>query len=161
MGALHKQFKTDPAIEKGGITLDYGPNDDLPKGEDGEHPTIQFKVARAGGANNEFVKALERSTKPYKKAIQTGTLSNEIAKKLDRDAFLDTCLLGWSNVTDKDGNLLEFSRQAADKLFTELPELYADVREMANNMALYREEVREADLGNSGRSLSTASSKDL
>ena len=45
MGALHKQFKTDANMEKDGIILDYGPNEDLPKGEDGEHsPPDGFHV---------------------------------------------------------------------------------------------------------------------
>lgn len=155
--SLQKLFKTDTNLETAGIIVDYGPNEDLPEGPQGR-PTMQFRVARAGGANQAHSKALTQLTKPHRRAIQLGQLSNELAKSIDRQAWLETCLLGWSNIT-LDGQLLEFSRENAERLFTALPDLYADLREQSNNMSLYREEMLEADLGNSGRSLSTDSPK--
>lgn len=157
--SLFKQFKTDNNLEKGGINVDYGPNADLPAAAGGEQPHIIFRVARSGGANVNYTKAMERLARPFKKAIQHGSLSNEQAKQMDRTAFLETCLLGWENVTGPDGAPLEFNRANAEMLFSSLPDLYDDLREQANNSSLYREELREADLGNSGRSLNTDSSK--
>lgn len=156
--SLAKLFKTNPAMERDGILVDYGPNEELPL-VDGAHPQMRFKIARAGGANQAHNKAVERLIKPHKRTVQTGNLSNELAKSIDRAAWMETCLLGWENIS-LEGEVLDFSKENAERLFNALPDLYADLREQSNNMALFREEVLEADLGNSGRSLSTDSSKD-
>lgn len=156
--SLEKLFKTNANLEVSGVVIDYGPNDDLPAGPEGK-PPIQFRIARAGGANQAHNKALTQLTKPHRRAIQLGQLTNDLAKNIDRQAWLDSCLLGWNNVT-LGGEPLEFNRENAERLFTALPDLYADLREQSNNMALFREDVLEADLGNSGRSLSTGSPKD-
>lgn len=148
---LYGLFKTDESLEVGGIFLEYGLTDD--------GKPIRIKVARAGGANKAFAKALEKATKPYRKALQSGMMSNEQADKLYREVFVDTVVLGWENVQGPDGKELPFTRENALQLFQDLPDLFADLREQVNNVALFREEVMEEDLGNSGRSLSTDSSK--
>jgi len=149
--SLYKLFKTDENLETDGIWLEYGQNE---KGE-----PIRIKIARAGGHNSAFSKALEKATRPYRKAIQTGMLDNKTADKLYKEVFADTVVLDWINVEGPDGKPMEFKRENVLKLFEDLPDLFADLREQANNVALFREEVREADLGNSGKSSTTGSSK--
>lgn len=149
--SLYKLFKTDENLETDGIWLEYGQNE---KGE-----PIRIKIARAGGHNSAFSKALEKATRPYRKAIQTGMLDNKTADKLYKEVFADTVVLDWINVEGPDGKPMEFKRENVLKLFEDLPDLFADLREQANNVALFRDEVREADLGNSGKSSSTGSSK--
>ncbi len=149
--SLYKLFKTDEHLETDGIWLEYGQNE---KGE-----PIRIKIARAGGHNSAFSKALEKATRPYRKAIQTGLLDNKTADKLYKEVFADTVVLDWINVEGPDGKPMEFKRENVLKLFEDLPDLFADLREQANNVALFREEVREADLGNSGKSSSMGSSK--
>lgn len=158
--SLHKLFKTDTGLEKKGVWIDYGPNEDMPADPDGKHPSTRFLIARAGGSNNAYNQVLEKLAKPHKRMIQHGQLSNDLAKTIARDAFLSACLLGWENVTNAAGEVLEFNKPNADALFDELPDLYSDLSEQAAQASIYREELREADLGNSGRSLSTDSSKD-
>lgn len=158
--SIYKLFKTSKKLEKDGVVIDYGPNEDIPPAKPGEpHPSMSFRLARAGGANQNFAKALEQATKPYKKMIQTGNLSNDIANKLYRDAFIAHVLLGWENVTNEAKELVAFGKDAAERLFTDLPDLFNDLKEQSQNIALYREEVLEEDLGNSGGSSSTDSSK--
>jgi hypothetical protein len=149
--SLYKLFKTDENLETDGIWLEYGQNE---KGE-----PIRIKIARAGGHNSAFLKALEKATRPYRKAIQTGMLDNKTADKLYKEVFADTVVLDWINVEGPDGQPMEFNRENVLKLFEDLPDLFADLREQANNVALFREEVREADLGNSGKSSSMGASK--
>lgn len=149
--SLYKQFKTDANLERDGILIDYGPNSkDLP---------TRFRLARAGGQNKAYAKALEKATRPHKKSIQMGSLDNNIADRIFMEVFVDTVVLGWENVEDENGNDLEFTRENVLKLFTDLPDLYQDLREQAQNASLFREELLEEDLGNSGGSSSTASSK--
>lgn len=151
--SLYKLFKTAENLETDGIWLEYGQNS---KGQ-----PIQIKIARAGGRNVAFAKALEKATRPYRKALQNGVMDNKVAERIYREVFTDTVLRGWANVEGPDGNPLQFSRENALKLFEDLPDLYNDLREQAINMGLFREEILEADLGNSGGSCSTDSSKDL
>ena len=152
--SLSKMFKTDQKMEREGIFIDLGPNEDLPPGDDGKRPSMRFRIARAGGSNQEYNKALERLTRPHRRAIQAGHFSNEQAEALFREAFVNNVLLGWDNITDpKDPTqLLPFSPEAANRLFTEMPDLLTFLREEASNAALFREELRDRDLGNSGRS---------
>lgn len=149
--SLYQLFKTSKNLETDGIYIEYGSD------EDGK--PIRIKIARAGGSNKAFTKALERATRPYRKAIQSGLLDNATADRLFRDVFADTVVLGWENVKGPDGKDLPFSRENILKLFEDLPDLFSDLREQASNAALYREEVAEKDLGNSGTSSATDSSK--
>jgi hypothetical protein len=143
--SLYQQFKTDEKLEKEGILVDFGVNQRTDK-------PIRFRIARAGGSNITFAKAMEKATRPHKRALHLGTLSNDVAEKIYREVFIDTVLLDWEEVDGSDGQPLPFTRENAVKLFTDLPDLFAQLREDAGNAALFLAEVREADLGNSGRS---------
>ena len=149
--SLYKLFKTDEKLETDGVWLEYGQTE--------QGKPIRIKIARAGGRNVAFAKALEKATRPYRKAIQTGTLDDKTATRLYQEVFADTVVLGWENVEGPDGQPLEFNKENVLKLFEDLPDLFADLREQANNVSLFREEVLEADLGNSGKSSATALSK--
>lgn len=149
--SLYKQFKTDEALETDGLWIEYGVTD--------TGQPIRIKIARAGGRNTAFSKALERATRPYRKAIQTGTLDNQTADNLYKDVFAETVVLDWINVEDQDGQPMDFKKENVVKLFNDLPDLFNDLREQAANVALFREEVLEGALGNSGKSSATGSSK--
>ena len=151
--SLYSTFKTNDQFEIDGIFIQYGYlNDD-------ESKPVRFKIARAGGANTAFAKALEKATKPYRKQLQAGLLDDRTADRLYREVFADTVVLDWENVTDSDGNLLEFTKENVLKVFKDLPDLFLDLREQSNNVGLFREDVREGDLGNSGKSSAMDSSK--
>lgn len=141
--SLYTIFKTDDSLETNGITIDYGPNS---KGK----PT-KIRIARSGGANKSFSKTLERLTRPHRRAIQNGLLDNATADAIFRQAFVESVLLGWENVEGPTGDDLPYTQENALTLLTDLPDLYTDLREQANNAALFRAATMEADLGNSGR----------
>jgi hypothetical protein len=147
MTDLFRLFATDEKLEMDGVWIEYGLNDaGLP---------IRFRIARAGGRNTEYAKALERATRPYRRAIQTGTIDPKIAENIYMRVFVDSVLLGWENVQDKDGTVIPFSRESAIDLFRRLPALYDDLREQAGSLAIFREEILEGDLKNSGKSSDT------
>lgn len=150
---LYTNYKTDKTLEIQGIFFEAGELD-----EGGVKKPIRFKIARAGGANSNFTKAMERETKPYKRAIQTKTLSNDQANVLYQRAFVSSVLLGWENVRDANNQDLPFTFDNAMSLFNDLPDLFNDLREAASDASLFREDELEHDLGNSGPSSSTASS---
>lgn len=139
--SLYTQFKTDEKIEQEGINVEYG------TASNGK--PITFKVARTGGSNTKYLKLLEARTKPYRRQIQNDTLENKLAEKIFLEVFVDSVLLGWENVEDASGTLLVFNRENAIKVFTDLPDLYNDLREQASKSALFRAEIKEADAKNS------------
>jgi hypothetical protein len=138
--SLYKQYKSDESLEKTGIVLEFGPNS---KGE-----PMTIRVARAGGANNAYIKKAEQHLKPYRRQIQTETIDRKLLERKMLETFVDGCMLGWDNIEDENGNELTFSRDNAIKLFTDLPDLYVDVQAQANKAALFRAELTEADSGN-------------
>lgn len=135
MKGTYGAFKTDETREKDGVTLDMG--------EAG-----RFKVARAGGANATFTKRLAFLTKPHRRAIQTGSIDPKLADQILVTAYVESVLIGWENVTGEDGAPLQFSKENAVKLFTDLPDLFKIIRETAEDMTLFKQEIAEGDAGN-------------
>lgn len=148
--SLYSLFETNENLEQDGIWIEYGP------ASNGK--PIRIKIARSGGSNKEFNKRLEKATKPYRKIINS--LNNEKAEEIYLQVFAETVVLAWENVENRSGSEMEFNIGNVLKLFNELPELYRDLRDQSNNIALFRTELLEADLGNSGTSLSMVLNKD-
>ena len=140
MTGLYDTYGTDAELEVSGIWLDYGLNAKKQK--------IRFRVARAGGANSRFNKMIEVSTRPYRTQIQDDNLPAEISDPIVLEAFASTVILGWEGVTDKKGKDLEFTKENVIKLFTDLPDLWTDVRTQAAKMSNYLAAQTKADLGN-------------
>jgi hypothetical protein len=138
--SLYKQFATNTDLEKRGIYLDFGPNS---KGQ----PT-RFLVARAGGANSAYLKAMEHKVKPIKRQIQNETIELAQIERLTMEVYCQTVVLGWEGVEDAEGNPLPHSYENAVKLFTDLPDLFKDIQEQAAKSALFRQALLEADSGN-------------
>lgn len=138
--SLYSQFGTDKKVEQEGVFLQYGTT------KDGK--PIQIKICRAGGANTAYNRAMEAKTKPYRRQLQNGTLDMEVMTSILREVYADTVVIGWSNIEDADGKPMPFNRDNVIKLFTDLPELFADVQEQATNLALFRVEINEQDAKN-------------
>lgn len=138
--SLFSQFETDPELEKTGIILHYGLNS---KGQ-----PIGIRVARAGGANEQFNKRVEALFKPHRRQVQSNSMDRKLLVSLMKQAYAETVVLGWENVEDKSGNPMTFSKQACLDLFEQLPDLYADVQEQAQMIMLFRQELREEDAKN-------------
>lgn len=133
--STYRTFKTDSNLETNGITIDYG-------------PAGKFRVARAGGGNKRFNKKFSQVTKPHRRAIAAGAMDDDMAEGLMMDAFIESSLLGWEGVTGEDGQPLEFTKANAKKLFQDLPDLFRELLNDAQNVALFRRSLLEADAGN-------------
>lgn len=146
--SLFNAFETDPALEKNGIVLDYGPNKDLPKDENGKHPTIEVLVRRAGGSNDAFNKRIEALSKKYRRSIQNETIDTETLRDITKQAIIETVIIGWKNVTGRDKKLLDFNVANANLMFDMLPDWYTDISESSGKAALFRKNIREDDAKN-------------
>ena len=111
--------------------------------EDGD-AKICFELARAGAENKKFSTKLTALMKPYKYAVQKGTMKDEQAEHILCQALAETVILDWSGVTDREGKLLDYSAEAAANLLKELPNLRQMIQdeasEISNFLAADREE---------------------
>jgi len=133
--SIFSSFKNDTTREQGGVTMDLG---DLG----------QIQVARAGGANVSYEKALLAASKPHRRAFQAGVIDEKVAKKIMVDVYADTIILGWSGLKDENGADFPFSKDNARKLLTDLPDLFAQIRAVAEDQTLFRQEILEQDAKN-------------
>lgn len=129
-------IKQDANKEQSGIDLNLG---DLG----------QFKLARAGGENEKYARMLMQASKPYRRAIQAGSLDPKIDVRILAEVYATTVIQSWEGVTDEAGSPLPFTKDNAIKVLTDLPELFRELRLAAESAALYRVEEVEADSKNS------------
>lgn len=133
--SLYSIFKTNKDLESKGIDLQYG---------DG----VIITIARAGGSNPVYARVVEAKTKPYRRQIQSETISAELSEQLTREIYAEAIILGWSGVTDEKGDAMEFTKENAVKLLKDLPDLFTDIKEQANKASLFRSDVLAADSKN-------------
>lgn len=148
--SMYEQFETDPNLETAGIWIDYG--------------DFRVQLARAGGANKKYLSYAEAKTKPFRRAIQAGTMPEERSRALLYDIYAKTVILDWqvADGEDKDGStkwkkgihkkgggLLEVTPENIVLTFKNLPSLFMDLQQSAESIALFRKEEMEADGKNS------------
>lgn len=132
--SAYDQFESDNDLELSGVWCPVG--------------TMQFKLARAGGENENFVKLASKKFKPFQAAIAADAMPKELATELVLDVFIETILMDWKDVYDRDGTLLVFSKDAAKKLLTDLPNLFVALQQDAQKVANFRKVNLEAAAGN-------------
>lgn len=137
---LYSSYKTDESLETSGVVLVVGENDAGKK--------IGIKIARAGGANKAFQRVLAAKTRPYRRQIEQNTMSNSVMESLICEVYADTVVLDWENVEDEHGNPMDCTRENIIKLFTDLPDLFADVRAGAADSSAFRAEIMDAVVKN-------------
>ena len=157
--ALKKQFKTDPTLETKGVVIQYG--------------ETRIRIARAGGANIAYKKALETEMKPHRRALAANVLDNEMALPILQAVFAKHVVLDWNTLCDVKGDddkvtkqwcrgidpsdagldevspellaesLLPVTAENIQKVFDEMPDIYNDLQDQANGHALFLEETNE------------------
>lgn len=142
--SMYKMYQTDQDLEKKGVVCDF----------DG----FRVTVARSGGANSRYQQRLEALTKPFRRAIQTETLSDKKSKELIQEAYAETIVLNWETevepgvwkvgIEGPDGELLPFNKSNVLMVFQTLPDLYTDIVELANKASLYKSVQLEEDSKN-------------
>lgn len=133
-GAL-QLFKNNVDREIEGVNLVYG--------------DTKIKVARAGGANKRFSSALERESKPHRRAIELGVLDDEAARQMMIRVYSSTVILDWENMVDPvSGDSILFSYDNCVQVMSDYPDLFASVMEEAKRLSNFQTEAREADAKN-------------
>jgi len=147
--SLYSQYKTNTEYEKKGVTFQFG--------------DYRIVLARAGGANARYQKVLTAKMKPYRRAIQNGSLDNETEIRIMRETFIDCCIIDWltksvaedgtvdwkKGIEGPDGTLKPVNKENLLAVYEDLPDLFIEHQNLANDMNNYRAEEIEADVGNS------------
>ena len=147
---MYDQFETDTSLETQGIWIDYG--------------DFRVLIARAGGSNKRYLSYTETKTKPFRRAIQAGTMTEERSRSLLYDIYAKTIILDWQisegvddegntiwkkGIHAKDGGILEVNVENVMQTFRNLPSLFQDLQQAAEGISLFRKEEMEADAKNS------------
>lgn len=133
--SIYDLFETDAKTENEGFIFDVTPE-------------ISFTLARAGGSNTRYQKIIEAKTRPHRREIDENRFPIDQANKIVIEAFAETVVLGWKGITDKKGKKVPFTPANAVTLFTQLPDLFSDVREAAVARANFSAQEVKADAGN-------------
>lgn len=146
---MYSQFETDENLETSGIWIDYG--------------EFRVKIARAGGSNKKYLSITEAKTKPLRRAIQAGTLSEERSRALLYEIYAKAVILSWevaegkdkdggnkwkSGIHKKGGGILEFNQENVIQTFENLPALFLDIQSAAESISLFRREEMVEDSKN-------------
>jgi len=134
IASAYALFESSAEAEANGVWIPIGP--------------FKFKIARAGGGNQAFSKEAMKRFKPFQAAISNETMPKEIADQMVIDIFVDTIVLDWKDVGDREGKPIEFSKEAAKTLLTELPNLFQELQAQAQKTGNFRKENLEAAEGN-------------
>jgi len=137
---MYKNFRTDPTVESQGVVLEYG--------------DFRVTVARSGGGNRAFARALETKTQPYRRAIATGTMDAERSLQIYHEVFAEAVIRNWEVKVDgewkqgieaPDGSVLPYTRENVLATFKALPDLFIDIKEQSERTRLFLADVREAE----------------
>lgn len=81
-------YRTDASLEVNGVWI--------------EEPNFRIKIARAGGKNARFKSVSERIFRPIRRALELGTISNELAAQKTAELLAEGVILDWQT-RDLDG----------------------------------------------------------
>ena len=139
MTSIYDLYGTDKELEKNGVWIEY------PGGE-------MFKVARIGTNESAYGKLLRQKTKHLRRKIEADTLDVDVLGKIMMDVFVQTSLLDWKNVKEKDSDgkekLIDFNKENALELMRRLPDLFDDLHTQAQSLSTFQKESVEKDSKN-------------
>ena len=127
---LYGAFKTSPKLETEGIRLDF--------------PGARIMVARAGGANQAYNKAMKRIAAKHRQALENRTLDDDLALKSLRRAYAETVVVDWQTekdgewvdgIEDENGNIVPATADAIEAIFIAIPDLFMQVKTEAENFS--------------------------
>lgn len=130
---LYNTYETNKSAEENGVWY--------------EDSGVCVKLARMGGANTRYQKALTAAMKPHLREINLGLADDATIEKKMRKVFINTIMLEW-DATEEDGLSIPLNENTVGALFDALPDFYVRLRDFASSYANYRAAELEAAAGN-------------
>lgn len=103
----------------------------------------RFRVLRAGGANRRFTRAFQTAIRPHRQTMERRGLDVELSDQIMREVYSKHVVIDWEGIKDADGNEVPYSPGAAIQFFAVVPELFAEIATLAQNMATFSQETVE------------------
>jgi hypothetical protein len=143
--SIYQIFATNTTNESEGIWIRFVLGDD----------TFEVRVARAGGSNPRFGKAVEKHTRALRRAgLKIEKLNMDQHRTLNRNIFTDACILDWRGDAFKepDGTPIPFNRENALRIFQALPEFFEYIVAECQSLENFKDEEREEESKNLSQS---------
>jgi len=118
------QFETDQSAEENGAWYEI-------------LPEIKFKLRRF--QSDHAVKTRQRLEKPYVKLTRGGKdLPQEVQEKLITSQLAESIIVDWEGITDRDGNVMDYSIDNAKMLLEGLPHVRDELVRFVLDIDNYR-----------------------
>lgn len=143
-------FEPNSDAENNGVALDYG--------------SFRVVVRRAGGTNKSYEKIVEQLVHPYRRAIKTGTLTDDVALDILYKTYARAVIADWlvpdgekadgstkwkSGIEDiSTGEIVKPSEAHIISVLRQYPDLFADIKEAATSIKTFQAEDDEAAVKN-------------
>ena len=95
-----------------------------------------IKVARAG--NPKFQRLFQKLTKPYRQAIRTGSLSEDVARKILIECMAETILLDWKGF-EENGKEIKYSKEKSIE-YLNIKDFRDFVAQCSEDFSLFKDE---------------------
>lgn len=108
---------------------------------------ISLKLRRM--TSQAYIKVLNRLMQENRKLMVKGKFPKDVDMRLLVESMAEGIIVDWKGiVVEEGGEEIPYSKDAAIKLMTELPDLKSTVRNLAQSMAAFRAETKEEIAGN-------------
>lgn len=127
---IKSRFETDETMETLGIPIKM------------DDKTTLY-IARWG--NPRYQAMFQELTRPYRSAIEAGTIDEGLSRQLMTKVIAHTVLVGWDNLQE-DGEEVIYSHQEAERILTQYKDFRSYVIRVASDMEnfkAHKDEVTE------------------
>jgi len=124
MTNLYEMYSTNKEAEKNGTPLVYGP--------------VTIYAKRAGGSNREYASCLAEKTKLLH--TTKTEITAEDADQLLAEVYAETIIVGWDNLTNKAGEVIEYNKTNCIKLLLDLPDFATKLQYHVQNFKTFQVE---------------------
>ncbi|MCM1497281.1 MAG: hypothetical protein NC124_02330 [Clostridium sp.] len=124
---IYDIFETDTKKEESGAPVKFG-------------AATLYIASSSSQTNKKFAK---RAAEFAERNSRLRYVDDKEKVNQAKEIYAECVLVGWENVTGKDGKELPYSKENALKLFNDLPRLYEEVVTIASDIKTFKEEKRE------------------
>jgi hypothetical protein len=136
---LFDDYETSPEAETSGVVVQF--------------TDFWFKCARAGGANKQYAKVMERKMRPYRHLQENGKMDEAAARGVLKEVYAETIVKDWGGpgLVDKEGQPLGPCTPASVLALLQNPKLesvFDGIYDVVTKSQRYLVTELEADAGN-------------
>lgn len=111
---------------------------------------LGIKVLVAKAHNPRFIERLQKLMDLNRESINEGTASKDTYENILKQVQAETVLLGWKNITDKDGKEIPYTPEVALEIFKarKYKDFYLWIVGISEEVSRYRNSALKEKVGN-------------